>query len=89
MIPRPSTPAALPYRTLRRLDHVPKLVQGPEGVLAGTVGVVGGEERHRTVAPVVDKAWQTGLGVTLEDREQLHRGDPRSCKEGILAMTPA
>src|SRR5712691_11074676 len=69
---------------MQRLDHIPKLVQGPEGVLAGTVRVVGGEERHRTVAPVVDEAWRTVLSVKLEDWEQLYSGDTEILQIGNL-----
>src|SRR6266852_8409921 len=58
--------------------------RGPKGVLAGTVRVVGGEERHRTVAPVVDEAWRTVLSVKLEDWEQLYSGDTEILQIGNL-----
>ena len=60
---------------VQRLDHVAELVHRAERVLARAVRLVRREERDRRVAPVVDLARRTVLGVELEHRQQFDRGD--------------
>ena len=57
------------------LDHVPKLIYRPERVLPRAVGLVRREERNRRVAPIVNLARRTILGIELENRQQLDRGN--------------
>ena len=46
----------LEARPVQRLHHVTELVHGAERILSRAVRLVGREERHRRVAPVVDDA---------------------------------
>ena len=51
---------------VQRLDHVAKLIERPERVLARAVGLVRREEGNRRITPVVDAARRAILGVELE-----------------------
>ena len=66
----------LDARPVQRLDHVAELVHRAERIPARAVRLVRREERDRRVAPVVDLARRAVLGIELEHRQQLHRGDP-------------
>ena len=46
---------------VQRLDHVAKLVHRAERVLARAVGLMGREEWHRRIAPVVEAGERTAL----------------------------
>ncbi len=74
----------LEARPVQRLDHVAKLVHRAERILARAVGLMGREERHRRIAPVVDAAARGVLRVELEHRQQFHRGDAEVPKIGDL-----
>ena len=65
----------LDARPVQRLDHVAKLVDRAERILARAVRLVRREERNRRIAPVVDEPGGAVLGVELEDRQQFDRGD--------------
>ena len=69
---------------MERLDHVAKLVERPERVLARAVGRVRREEGDRRVAPVVDPARRAVLGVELKHRQQFDRGDAEVLEIGNL-----
>src|SRR5262249_51423035 len=60
---------------MERLDHVPKFVDGTRWIAPRTVSVMRCDERHRRIAPVIDVSRWTVLGVELEYRQKLHRGD--------------
>ena len=74
----------LDARPVQRLDHVAELVHRAERIPARAVGLVRREERDRRIAPVVDLARRAVLGVELEHRQQLHRGDPELLEIGDL-----
>ena len=74
----------LDARPVQRLDHVAELVHRAERIPARAVRLVRREERDRRVAPVVDLARRAVLGVELEHRQQLHRGDPELLEIGDL-----
>ena len=61
---------------MQRLHHVAELVHRAERIPARAVRLVRREERDRCVAPVVDLARRAILGIELEHRQQLDRGDP-------------
>ena len=65
----------LDARPVQRLDHVAKFVDRAERILPRAVRLVRREERDRRIAPVVDLSRRAILGVELEHRQQLHRGD--------------
>ena len=69
---------------MERLDHVAKLVERPERVLARAVGRVRREEGDRRVAPVVRLAGRAILGVELKDGQQLDGGDAEFLQIGNL-----
>ena len=69
---------------VQRLDHVAELVDRAERILPRAVGLVRREERDRRVAPVVDLARRAILGVELEHRQQLDRGDAELLEIGNL-----
>ena len=59
-----------------------------ERVLPRAVGRVRRKERDRLVAPVVDHARWAGLGVELEDRQQLDGRDAQVLQVGNLLDQP-
>ena len=69
---------------MERLDHVAELVQGAQRVLARAVPLVGGEEGHGAIPPVVHQARRRVLRVELKDRQELHRGHPEVHQVGNL-----
>jgi hypothetical protein len=68
----------LEARSVERLDHVAKLVDGAERIPRCAVALVGRKERHGRIAPVVHQAWRGVVRVELEHRQELHRGDAQS-----------
>ena len=62
---------------VQRLDHVPKLIHRAERVPPRAVRLVRREERNRRIAPIVDLARRTILGIELENRQQLDRRNAR------------
>ena len=71
-------------RAVKRLDHVPKFVEGRERVLLRAVRLMWREERNGGIAPVVRLARRAILRVELEHRQQLHRGDAQILEVGNL-----
>jgi hypothetical protein len=63
---------------MERLDHVAEFVSGAEWIAPGTVGVMGREERHRRVAPIVDESTRTVLHIELEHRQKLYGRDTQT-----------
>src|SRR4051812_6147941 len=70
--------------TMERFDHVPKLVNGAEGVAARAIGEVRREEGDGCVTPVIHPPRRAVLGVELEYREEFDRGDAEVLKIGYL-----
>ena len=57
-------------------NHVSEFVHRAERVLPRAIRLMRSEKRNRGVAPVVDFAWRSVLGVELKHRKQFHRRDP-------------
>ena len=75
-------------RPVQGLDHVAELVHRAERVLTRAEGLVRREERDWRVAPVVDLSRRAVLGVELEHRQELHRGDAQLLEVGNLLDQP-
>src|SRR5262249_42636956 len=61
--------------SMERLDHVPELVDGTDGIAPRTIGVMRREEGDRRVTPVVDLSGRAVLSVELKHRQKLHSRD--------------
>jgi hypothetical protein len=74
--------------SVQTLDHIAEFIDGAQGILAGAVSLVGSEERHRRITPIVNEAggqswgsnWKTGRSSTAEM--------PRSWRYGIFPTSP-
>ena len=70
--------------SVQRLDHVAKLIQRGQRILARAVRVVRREERDGAVAPVVDVAGRAVLFVELIDGQQFNGGHTEVPQVGNL-----